>query len=404
MKIKQKLSPKEYQKFLNLAIGTFQKYNLHRRAKYCTTIIMQRYIVCAILLFSIALFDTFIYLNLLTALLAMAFMILVITTTINLLKYWLLLYQKKKNFLNVEISFNKVGISYRAQNEKIYQRTWDEIEEVLYTDEVLIICSLDQMYFIIKNENGYEKKCQELFKKYKKNIKQSDGIIQKGFKRFWHHYGLYMLGLLISFGVCTFWDYYNNCLLDQEMWKINETEYQVDFKIYSHEKFGIIESTLKTYFDEFRTSKEKYQENSAITIFSNLNIDFLKNEKEKLSEILNSLEEKEKNANDAIVSILNLLDEKKVMKRIEEKELNEYYNDLFKKYALTEKDEEYKKSWKEEQKSNQEQMSAVRRVLEILIQNDECWYIEENEFFMCDDYIEEYNNLYYNIVNEEEKI
>ena len=404
MKIKQELAPKEYRKFYNLAKGTFQKENKYRKLKFYTTVISHRYFLCVILIFFIAFFDTFIHLEWLANTIIFLFLILFIITTTNLIKYVINYNKKKRIFQKGEISFNKDGISYRTQSKKIYQRTWDEIEEVLYTKDVIIICSLDQMYFIIKNIDDYEKECKELLKKHKKDIKQINRAITKGIKRLWQQHGLYILGILISFGIYTFWDYYNNCLLDQEMWKTNEAEYQVDYKIYSYEKYGIVESTLKTYFDEFRSSKEKYQENAAITIFSALNIDFLKDEKNRLPEILNSLDEKEKNATDAIHNILNLLDEEKVMKRIEEKQLGEYYNGIFKKYALTEKDEEYKLSWKEEQKSNQEQMNSVRRALEILIQNDQCWYIEENEFFMCDDFIEEYNNLYYNIVNEEEKI
>ena len=401
MKISSEITKKEYFKSFNLANNLSKTKKISQKRLMTTSQKNIQYlIICFTLLASISLTNTLINLDWLTNLLFFLFLCLMIYIIWNTIKFIYNYQTKKKKTNQIEIRWNKDGIIDISEENNYIARTWDEVKFILKTEQEILINCQNSHTFILPNQKDINKKLDQILKKYAPSLAIVEKQRPQKFQKHLWNWGIYFLIFLITFGISIFWDYYNTCLLDQEIYKINNNNYQVDEKIYSYEKFGIIEKALKEYFQEFYNAKEMYEQNKASTIFLSITIDKLKNSKEKIPEMENQLPKHEQLATEAINKLIQLLDENSSKEIVEKYQLDKYFENIFKKYAFTEYDYYYLESWKKELAKNEEQMKLVKRAIEILKQEN-CWYIENDKLYMCNDYLDEYNTIYYDIMNEE---
>lgn len=406
MKINFELSKKERLKYYNIAYGMISDKKNWKKDEKITKTFFEKKIRCYFLCFFciplIAFFDTFIHFYILTNILALLMIILFLYNTFSILTFFLFLYHYAKNYKAGEIVLNADGFLGNFETGKTINIEWHNLNIIIH-EEIILFSSSGKKMILIPNQSENRKKIQEYLKKIQQEKHLKYGFETKGFIHHFQSWGKYALIFIILLGIAIFWDIYNISFIDDEIWKINNSGYEnIDNYIYSYQKFGVIEKTLKEYFKEFYQEKENYYQNSAVTIFSNITVDLLKNNPNELDPLLKSLTEKKQNAKNAIYNIINLLEEEKVMTRIQEKRLGENYEDTFKSYALTKEDEKHISSWKAELEKNEIKMQYLKRALEILTKEKQCWYVEEDTFYMCDDYLEEYNMIYDLILEKKE--
>lgn len=400
------MTKKEYFKYFNTVYGIllekfWNKKIKKRKIKKTTEWIIKNYLVSIGIFFFIAFYDTFLNLEWVTYLLVFSFLIILVANTIIMLDF-IVKYQKNKKALSGEIKINKDNIIDLKEKGHSFSRTWDEIEFIISTKEAIFLFAKHKKFFIIPQKEKREEKVESIIKETSKELQIMKKEYQTGIKK-WLIWGVYILLPIIAFLFFGCWYNYNISLMEEEIRKINEYEYQIDSHIYSYEKFGVIEQILKEYYDEFRKTREKYTNNSAEEIFSEITMDVLKNNPRQLQVMKESLEEREENATNAINHLLDLLTEEKVMKRITRKEWGETYENIFWTYAFTNYDSYYIESWQKELERNTTAMTYVKRAIEILTNEKKCWYIENDKLYMCDQYREEYNKLYQLILGDESK-
>lgn len=398
MKINYDISSKEYFSYLNITTGFLsekRKWKKDRSLKTFAQISIRNYLLCFLFIPLIAFFDTFINLDNLTFFFAMCLILTLFFQTINLLLFLISCFQKTRKPMKGEIRIDEDGITERLDSGKQISRKWSGIKNILIHDDVIFIYNNRGTTFLIPNKGDNEKKVRDIVKKLEKEKLLIECYEPHGFHRHFEIWGKYLLIFLVTVGIAIYWDYYNISLIDDEIWKINNSEYkEINEEIVSYQKFGVVEKTLKEYFKEFYEAKERYYANEASMVFSKVTIDILKNNPDELNHLYDSLSSYEDEANKAAQNIIDLLTEEKVMERIRVKNLGENYENNFKDYALTKEDAIHAKSWHEELEKNRTKMKYVKRALEILTNEKECWYIEDDMLYVCDEYLDEYNRLY----------
>jgi len=401
MKISYELTKKEYCHLYNIAVGALKRKNFLKKIPTQRIFTyfqksFQKYAIGFITFFIALFFQDFIELEKISLIIFLISFWILLENTISIIKWTIHFHQNKKLGTKGTFRFNKDGIIEIREETIVMSRAWNEIDYILSTEEIILIFMKKKSFFLIPNSPKNKEKLIEYLQKNSLNIKWIEKITLKKLRKFMFYYAPYFIAFFISVIGYIFWTYYNFCQLDKEVWKINKNDYQVDENIYSFGKYSEVEKVLKEYYNDFRTQKEIFMENSALTIYSSITIEVLKNPEELLN-IQKSVEEKSKKSTEAIQNILNLLNEEITMSKIKSKNLNSYYEKIFHKYALTNNDKYYLESWVKELENNQEKIKYVKRILEILITEPDCWYIEEEKLYMCDKNREEYNNLYQKI-------
>lgn len=408
MKFDYEFSKKDAFHYINYSLGILnEKRRIKRlkkkKVKKLTEIIIKNYLLCSALFFLIAFFDTLLKLEWISFVIFFLFLELIIYNTfllISLIKKYFK-YQKKQ--LKGEIKCNKDYIIDNKENGTSISRTWDEIEFIINTQDAIYLFANHQITFVLPKREKNEEKLEKL-EKLLNELPNGRTMITKnkstGFNK-WLGWLFYLLMPVAAFLLFGYWYNFNLTRIETEMQKINDLETKIDFKIYSYEKFGVIEQMLKEYYEEFQNTRREYEQNKASTIFAEITIDLLKNNKEKLVTIQNSLEQNMEKSTRALNHLIDLLDETKVMRRMERKDWGNTFNAIFRSYALTDYDSYYIDSWKKEKALNDQLMIDVKRALEILIEEQNCWYIENDKFFMCDEYREEYNKIHDKIIQKE---
>lgn len=407
MKINYSTSRREYISCLNKVNGFLlekRKWNKDKTLKTFSQLSIRNYILCFLFIPLIAIFDTFTNLDSFTFFLALCLILLLGIQTIRIIIFLLQAIKRGKNSLKGELTIDEDGITDQIENRKPIFRKWREIKHILIHDDVILIYTHHGTNLFIPNKSNVEKKVIEQLEKLKKDKLIVDVFTYHGLTKNIQVWGKYLLVVFILFGIAVFWDYYNISLIDEQVWKINNSGYEeIDEHIFSYQKFGIVEKTLKEYFKEFYNSKEQYFEYEATAIYSKITIELLKDHPDQLTNMLNDLPMNEELATKAVKNIVSLLNEDEVMERIRKKNLGVNYENTFKDYALMEEDATHMKNWQKELDQNTKKMSYVKRALEILVNERECWYVENDTFYMCDDYLDEYNQLYNYIIDVKNK-
>lgn len=408
MKFTYDYTNQEIFRYLNIQMGILHEKILlkifpKKKVKKKTEIIIKYYLVCSSLFFFIAFFDTLLKLEWLAY---VAFFLFFFLITLN--TFWLFQlikkYQKHKKYLKKgEIKITKECIIDKKENGKSISRTWDEVKWIAESSGMIYLFANSKVFFFFPADEKSKAKIEKILNELPNDLIIHKRGIQSGLLK-WLSWIFYILLPILSIWFYGSWYDFNLNQIEQEMQKINDSSNKIDKKIYSYEKFGVIEKMLKEYYEEFQTTRLLYEQNNAENIFSAITIDLLKNNPNKLEIMYKDLEVREESANKSLNHIIDLLDERKVMKRIERKEWGENFNIIFRNYALTDYDSYYHESWIKERNQNEQKMLDVKRAFEILVQEKSCWYIENDKLFMCDEFREEYNKIHDKITEKENYI
>lgn len=176
-------------------------------------------------------------------------------------------------------------------------------------------------------------------------------------------------------------------------------EAKIDMEIKTKGGYAIVEETLKNYLNEVLTTAQEaenlYQEEEIENILSAENIktdgpEFVKT-KAKIAEMKKAGEE-------YIEKLINLCSEEKLLAAIDEKEVDDYYKELYKQLATDEEaGKEVEETVRELEKSKTTLTSAfdyLNSIVEFLSNNKSSWEIEDNQIvFYSQQKLDEYNAL-----------
>lgn len=178
------------------------------------------------------------------------------------------------------------------------------------------------------------------------------------------------------------------------------TTKEINFKIETEKKYAIVEKSIKEYISKlqniYKEIKETNENINPNDIFSAQNIE--DKNFEEIDEIVNDYKEKGKNA---IVEYEELTKEENILKYIEEKEISEYYINLYKTAMLSDVMKTKYNTLKTEIEKQKDELTDTLTSLEKIEK-----YLEDNEKYWTtkDDKIQ-FTNInimtqYYNLLNE----
>lgn len=164
---------------------------------------------------------------------------------------------------------------------------------------------------------------------------------------------------------------------------IDITEDEIDMKIKTKGNYGVIEDTIKNYMNDYSTyCKEvsKVLDNEEITKI--LTPDNYKNDRPDFTDSKNLISSTKAIFNENMEFLISLTNEDAIMERIENKNLDESFIELYRELML---DEEVIKELEETTKSLQEASDSINKLFEVqekvinlLVENKGRWIINEN--------------------------
>lgn len=171
----------------------------------------------------------------------------------------------------------------------------------------------------------------------------------------------------------------------------------IDMNIKSSGGYAVVEETLKNYINEGITlakeAEDLYKEEDLENIISFQNIkedgpDFIKT-KEKITTM-------KQNAINYIDKFIDLLDEQKMLSMIDDKPVNEYYKQLYKKMAVDNRTSTEFKDVKEQMEETKEDINKVfdkmTEIVQFLSDNKSSWEIQGNRImFNSQEKLNEFN-------------
>lgn len=192
-----------------------------------------------------------------------------------------------------------------------------------------------------------------------------------------------------------------NKLTEIEMFNEDGTvkENPIDMEIKTTGSYAVVEKTLKDYLNEVFTETQniaevlKEDELISLTSFDNIKEDgkdFTKS-KEKIAKMKETL-------NNYVSKMEELVSEEKMLERINDKDIGEYYKELYRQLAVDEETSIGMKEAIEELKTSSEEATTVLNALEemfnFLSENKDKWNIENEQImFTTQSAYDEYQNI-----------
>ena len=194
-------------------------------------------------------------------------------------------------------------------------------------------------------------------------------------------------------------------ILKEELEKVAQidiTEEDIDMNIKTIGKYAVVEETMKNYLNEARSiykNVENYcNTNSVSTIISVKNIE---QDDKKLSSVKLALKDYKENLNKEVKKFEELLYEQNIMGAIREKNLKDYYNDIYKSVMLNETIQDNldyaSGKLKKAKEKSLDKLENVDDVIEFLEKNTKSWEIKDGKI--------QFTNIqklteYYDLLNE----
>lgn len=221
--------------------------------------------------------------------------------------------------------------------------------------------------------------------------------------------GIIIVVLLIIaiFGIWILKDSKEEEKLDKEMNEINdlfnEKEIPIDkikSKLNNNVTTGdylVVEKALKEYLNDIITCYSKFDSLiDADKIGNILSIDNYKKDGKDFKETKAYIDSSKKDLNDIKNEFSSLLEQDTINSYIKDKDVDSYYKDLYQKYVKLEDDET--KVVKEEIDSSIDDLIELLdnslEAVNLLSNNKEAWYIEDNTIYITDDKVlEKYNSI-----------
>lgn len=174
---------------------------------------------------------------------------------------------------------------------------------------------------------------------------------------------------------------------NSEMEKINKldiTKDKIDMKIYTSGKYGVVEKTIKEYFEEYqKVLQDTTNAMQDEKIINMLSIDNYKKDGKEFKESLSYLSDYKKKLEEKFDNLISLSQEETIMKRIEDKNVGARYEKLYKD-AMFAKDgqkqlEETNKELEDAKKTMINLLDVEKEVLEFLKSNKSHWELSNNQ-------------------------
>lgn len=192
-------------------------------------------------------------------------------------------------------------------------------------------------------------------------------------------------------------------LLKQEIVNLtNKDLAKDDFSIEVKTKgdYAYIEESIKKYYKELSDNVKKTNElmldDELINVLSPSN---LASEDKSFSRSYKKVTNAKEEMHKVLDSLIELCTEEKILSLIDKDKVDSYYYDLYKDLMYTEEDlkdmEQTKKSAELLSESLDDFFDKMLEMLDFLKETHGKWYIEDNMlYFLNDNHVTEYNNLY----------
>lgn len=172
---------------------------------------------------------------------------------------------------------------------------------------------------------------------------------------------------------------------------------EVDMSLETKGEYQKIERVMKEYYKEYISYYDSLYQNDYLAIYNLFTKEYLNN-KTALPKLLQDLNSYQNNADEALDSMIKLLDEREIKLMFIDADIDYYHLDFYKELMILESDDETIKEWQNYKIENKEKMENIKKMLEILVNNEDMWYIEEDNLYINDkELLQEYNANYYQI-------
>ena len=172
---------------------------------------------------------------------------------------------------------------------------------------------------------------------------------------------------------------------------------EIDMSLETKGEYQKIERVMKEYYKEYISYYDSLYQNDYLAIYYLFTKAYLNN-KTALPKLLQDLNSYQNNADEALDSMIKLLDEREIKLMFIDADIDYYHLDFYKELMILESDDETIKEWQNYKIENKEKMENIKKMLEILVNNEDMWYIEEDNLYINDEeLLQEYNANYYQI-------
>ena len=192
----------------------------------------------------------------------------------------------------------------------------------------------------------------------------------------------------------------------KEINKINELDVskdEIDMDIKSSGELRIVEEAIKNYYKDFFDLKKTMNNNRAEALLNILTPEYLGKNKSKLKDVKKELSEKNKEFEDNIDKLIEMLKDYKIISYIDKTKISKHNYEFYKSLMITDDDKVIIKDLEGIKKNNQKKYGYVEDIIELLIKNNSSWYIKDKKLYIDGkDFLNKYNELRNKVYNLEE--
>lgn len=219
---------------------------------------------------------------------------------------------------------------------------------------------------------------------------------------------LVVIGALIGYFVSR--DVKQEQILRNEINVLNKLDIKkdsYDTKIKTTGDYAVVEKTIKEYLNDYATNLQDVlailQDEKLSSVLSAENY---KNDGPDFVSTKEYLETTKKDFNEKLTKLTNMTDNKVIMKKIKNKNLNSYYVDLYEELMLRgiarEDLQESKTDLKKAGETINNLLEVEQNVINLLVENKDKWSVENDTIVFKDtDTLNKYNELIKNYTSRE---
>lgn len=181
---------------------------------------------------------------------------------------------------------------------------------------------------------------------------------------------------------------------------------KIDMEIKTKGSYAIVEQTLKEYLNEtLETSKKAPEIIKSEDIENLMSFENIKNDGPEFTQTKAKIAEMRKTGEDYIEELLSLCDEERFLLVIEDKNVSDYYKEIYKKLAVDEETEKELNETKEKGEKAKKQITAsfdyIESIFNFLSEHKSDWTIMGNQImFYNQSVLNQYQKLVSNVPEE----
>lgn len=215
---------------------------------------------------------------------------------------------------------------------------------------------------------------------------------------------LILVMLVIAIGIIFGGRIINKIKLDRELGNLSDKAGISETNLVTSGEFAVVEQEIKEYYEEYLSLRNKFMtkvnDEKLEAILKTENYD---EDGPEFTESINYLNTSKEELNSIADKILELLSKENIISRIENKEIGEYYKNVYKSYFLEDDNlagtflEEYQETLDVKNLMNNLYDNEIK-ILNFLTENAEHWEVLDDKLTFNDDALsEEYNNMKENL-------